>query len=74
MKAFRANLAKNNLHLIEPAPEDQTTLQFSPTSVLYCTADTDTDEDAEDWLRQDPPGLDDSSPPMWLADYSELDF
>ena len=37
MKAFRANLAKNNLHLVGPAPEDQTTLQFLPTSVLYST-------------------------------------
>ena len=74
MKAVRANLAKNNLHLVGPAPEDQTTLQFLPTPVLYSTADTDTDEHAEDWSPQDPPELDESSPPMWLADYSELDF
>ena len=38
------------------------------------TADDDANEGAEDWSPQDPPELDESSPPMLLADYSELEF
>ncbi len=30
MNAARANLAKNNLRLVDPAPKGQTTLQFLP--------------------------------------------